>query len=150
MTPLRSDVSELDDDVGSQGAFEVDAVVFVVGGSEVRVDREYSARRGGRARITDRGREDRNVFDNRCVRSAICCRYGVDRACAARVAFDSIRSLVARAVIEEGIEVWRVGVPAVAGADDGIAVQRIAEADTWAEILVVPGKERVDLAPLEG
>ena len=34
--------------------------------------------------------------------------------------------------------------------NNGVAVERIAQPDTWAEVLVVLGKERVDLIALEG
>jgi hypothetical protein len=48
---FAANVPDLRDDIGTKGVFDVDAVVLVVGGTEVLVDGEDAAGRGSRARI---------------------------------------------------------------------------------------------------
>jgi hypothetical protein len=91
---------------------------------------------------TDDGKIATPLLDGRVV-SAIGRADRVDRTSATGISFDTVRGLVARTVVEEGVEVWSVRVPAVSSTENGIFVHGVAETDTRADVLVVLRVERV-------
>ena len=105
---------------------DVDAVVLVVGGTEVLVDGEDAAGRGGRARIAGRRRKYCDVL----LDDALCASnwsHGVYGAGAARISFNTIRRCVAGTVVEERVQVGSIEVKAEARADNCV----LLELDSW-------------------
>src|SRR5579871_3042472 len=146
---FAANVSDLREDAGGEGVLHVDAVVLVVSGAEVVVDREDAASGGGGAGIALRRWEDCDVL----LDGALCAcdwSHSVDGAGTAGISFHTVGCSVAGAIVEEGVEVRSIEIEAETYADNGARGSLIACSKAWAEALVVALVDAVDLIALEG